>query len=131
MRKEAYPKQVTRIDMLSNVKTFHEYYLDDSVDVVRSYALLSYGKKRRYVDTFDELSYTMAMATDKSGIMLPPYEDAFKEHVLCATCHALIWCMSHIPNQELIEPVGHCLSAYDDGLITPTIHNMLPLKFET
>ena len=36
-------------------KTFHEYSLDDSVDVARSYALLLYGKKGRDVDTFDEL----------------------------------------------------------------------------
>ena len=110
-------------------KTFHEYNLDDSVDGARSYAMLSYGKKRRGVDTFDGLSYTMAMTTDKSGIMLPPYEDAFREHVLCAKFHDLIWCKSHIPNQELIEPVGHSWSACDDGLITPTIHNNAPVEF--
>ena len=131
MRKEAYSKLVTHIDMLSNLKTLHEYNLDDSVDVARSYALFWYGKKLRDVDTFNELSYTMAMTTDKSGIMLPPYEDAFKEHVLCAKFHDLIWCKSHIPNQELIEPVDHSWSACDDGLISPTIHNMLPLRFET
>ena len=107
-----YSKLVTHIDMLSNVRTFHEYNLDhpdldDSVDVVRSYALLfSYGKKRRDVDTFHEFGYTMAMTTDKSETMLPPTEDACKDHVLCARCHALIWCRSHVLNQELIEPVG-------------------------
>ena len=75
-------------------KTFHEYNLDDSVDVARNNALLLYGKKGRDVDTFDELRYAMAMTTDKSGTMLPPHEGAFKEHVLCAKCHALIWCKS-------------------------------------
>ena len=128
-RQEAYSKLVTHTDMLSNLKTFHN--LDDSVDVARRYALLLYGTKGRDVDTFDELRYAMAMTTDTSGTMLPPYEEAFKEHVLCAKCHALIWCKSHVPNQELIELVGHCWSACDDGLITPTMHYLLPLRFET
>ena len=128
---EAYSKLVTRTYMLSHLQTFHEYNLDDSVDVARSYALLLYGKNGRYVDTFDELRCAMAMTTDKSRTMLPPYESASKEHVLCANCHALIWCKSHVPNQELIELVGHSWSACDDGLITPTMHNMLPLRFET
>ena len=44
-------------------------------------------RSRRDVDTFDELRYTMAMTTDKSATMLPPTEDAFKEHVLCVTFH--------------------------------------------
>ena len=58
-RQEAYSKLVIRTDMLSNLKkTFHEYNLDDSVDVARIYALLLYGKKGRDVDTFDELRYT-------------------------------------------------------------------------
>ena len=35
------------IDMLS--KTFHECKIDDSVDSACSYALLSYGKKGRYM----------------------------------------------------------------------------------
>ena len=130
-RQEAYSKLVTRADMQSNLKTFHEYNLDDSVDVARSYALLLYGKPGRDVDTFDELRYTMAMTTDKSGAMLPPYEGAFKEHVLCAKFHALILCKSQIPNQELIELVGHSWSACDDGLITPTMHNLLPLRFDS
>ena len=111
--------------------TFHEYNLDDSVDVARSYALLLYGTKGRDVDAFDALRYAMAMTTDTSGTMLPPYEEAFKEHILCATFHALIWCKSHVPTQELIELVGHSWSPCDDGLITPTMHNLFPLRFET
>ena len=101
---KAYSTLVTTKDMLSNLTTFREYNLGDSVDVARSYPLLSYGKKGRDVDTFDELQYTMAMTTDKSA-MLPPTEDVFKEHVLRAKFHTLIWCKSHDPNHELFEPI--------------------------
>ena len=52
--------------MLSNLETFHEYNLDDSVDGARSYAMLSYGKKGRDVDTSYELRYIMAITTNKS-----------------------------------------------------------------
>ena len=77
-RHEAYCKLVTHIGMLSNLETFHEYNLDDSVDGARSYAMLSYGigKKGRDVDTSYELRYTMAITTNKSATMLPPTEDA-------------------------------------------------------
>ena len=86
--------------MLSTLKTVHEYKhnLADSVNIAHSNALLSYGKKGRDIDTFDELRYTMVMTTDKSATVLPPTEDAFKKHVICAKCHTLIWCKSHIPN---------------------------------
>ena len=57
------------------------------------------------------------MTTDST--MLPSTEEAFKQHVLRAKLHTLIWCKSHIPNQELIEPVGRSWSACDDG---PTMH---------
>ena len=121
------------IYMLSNLKkkTSHKYNLDGSVEVARIYALLSYGKKRRYIDTFDELHYTMARTTDKSTTVLPPTEYAFKEHVFCAKWHALNWCKSNVRNQELIKPVVHIWSACDDGLITPKMHNLLLLRFET
>ena len=131
-RKEAFCKLVTHIHAitLKKKKILHNYNLDGSVEVARRYALLSYGKKRRDIDTFDDLRYTMAMTTDKSATMLPPTEDAFKEHVLCAKLHALNWCKSHVQNQELIEPVVHIWSACDDGLITPTMNNLLLLSFE-
>ena len=76
--------------MLSTLKTVHEYNLADSVNIAHSNALLSYGKKGRDVDTFDELRYTMAITTDKSGTVLPPTEDAFKENVIHAKCHTFI-----------------------------------------
>ena len=99
-RREAYSGLVTNMGMLSTLKTIHEYKynLADSVNIAHSNALLSYGKKGRDVDTFDELRYTMVMTTDKPATVLPPTEDAFKEHVIHAKCHTLIWCKSHIPN---------------------------------
>ena len=42
-----------------------------SVNIAHINALLSYGKKGRDVDTFDESRYTMVMTTDKSATMLP------------------------------------------------------------
>ena len=99
-RREAYSELVTNMGMLSTLKTVHEYKynLADGVNIAHSNALLSYGKKGRHVDTFDELRYTMVMTTDKSATVLPPTEDAFKKHVIYAKCHTLIWCKSHIPN---------------------------------
>ena len=88
--------------MLSTLKTVHEYKYDlaDSVNIAHSNALLSYGKKGRDVDTFDELRFTMVMTTDKPATVLPPTEDAFKEHDIHAKCHTLILCKSHIPNYK-------------------------------
>ena len=113
--------------MLSNLETFHEYNLDDSVDGARSYAMLSYGKKGRDVDTSYELRYNMAITTNKSATMLPPTEDA------CPLCKIVYFDLVQgpRPNQELIEAVGHSCSACDNGLITPTMHNLIPLRSET
>ena len=61
----------------------------------------------------------MVMTIDNTAIMLPSNEDAFKQHVLRAKFHTLTWYKSHIPNQELIEPVGRSWSGCDDG---PTMH---------
>ena len=115
------------IGMLSNLETFHEYNLDDSVDGARSYAMLSYGKKGRDVDTSYELRYNMAITTNKSATMLPPTEDA------CPLCQIVYFDLVQgpRPNQELIEAVGHSCSACNNGLITPTMHNLLPLRSET
>ena len=92
-RREAYSGLVTHMGMLSTLKTVHEYKynLADSVNIAHGNALLSYGKKGRDVDTFDELRYTMVMTTAKSATTLPPTEDTFKEHVIHAKCHTLIW----------------------------------------
>ena len=43
-KKTAYSKQLKKVDTLSNLKSFHEDDLEDSVAVARSYALLLYGK---------------------------------------------------------------------------------------
>ena len=60
----------------------------------------------------------------------PPTEDAFNQHIIRAKFHTFIWCKSHIPNQELIEPVGHSWSACDDGLVTPTMHTRASIPVE-
>ena len=120
-KKNAYSKLLKNVDTLLNIKTFHENDLEDSVAVARSYALLLYGKKGSDMDTLDELRYIMATTTDKSASMLLPTEDAFKQHVLRAKYQTRIWCNSHMPNEEVIEPVGHGWSACDDGGITQTM----------
>ena len=73
-------------------------------------------ERRRYTQ---RMRYTMAMTTDKTATMLPSTEHAFKQHVLRAKFLTLIWCKGHIPNQELIEPVGRSWSDCDDG---PKMH---------
>ena len=125
-KKTAYSKLLKNVDTLSNLKTFHEDDLEHSVAVACSCALLLYGKKGSDIDTLDELRYIMATTTDKSASMLPPTDDAFKPHVLRAKYQTRIWCNSHMPNKEEIEPVGHGWSACDDGGITQTIiYNMI------
>ena len=116
--KTAYSKQLKKVDTLSNLNTFHEDDLEDSVAVARSYALLLYGKKGSDMDILDELRYIMATTTYKSASMLPPTEDAFKQHVLRAKYQTRIRCNSHMPNKEVIEPDGHGWSACDDEGIT-------------
>ena len=88
------------------------------------------GERRWYIQW---VRYIIAMTTDKSATMLPPTEDTFNQHILRAKFHIFIWCKSHIPNQELIEPVGHSWSACDDGLVTRTMHTRAstPVEFET
>ena len=120
-KKTSYSKLLKNVDTLSNLKTFHEDDLEHSVAVARSYALLLYEKKGSDMDTLDELRYIMATTTDKSASMLPPTEDAFKQHVLRAKYQTRIWCNSHMPNEEVIEPVIHGWTACDDGGITQTM----------
>jgi len=72
----------------------------------------------------------MATTMDKEASMLPPTEDAFKQHVLRANYQTRIWCNSHIANQEETPPVGHGWSACDDGGITPTMFSKPPAPVE-
>ena len=129
-KKTADSKLVKNVGIPSKLKTFHEDNLDDSATVTRTYALLLYGKKGKYVDTLDELRYIMAATTDKSASMLPPMEDSVKQHVLCAKYQTQIWCESHIPNQAVIKPVGHGWSTCDDGGITPKMLTQAPAPVE-
>ena len=88
----------------------------------------SLGKKERNVDTLNECA--SPWPRQQTATMLPSTKDAFKQHVLRAKFHTLIWCKSHIPNQWLIEPVGRSWSTCYDW---PTMHTQpsVRLKFET
>ena len=129
-KKTAFSKLVKNTDTVSKLKTFHEDDIDDSVTVARTYALLLYGKKGKDIDTLDELRYVMATTTDKSASMLPPTEDSFKQHVLRAKYQTQIWCQSHIPNQEVVDPVGNGWTACDGGGITQTMFTQAPASVE-
>ena len=97
--------------------TFHE----NDGNVAQVFALLLYEKNGKDVQTLNEMRYLIATTTDKAASMLPPTEDAFKQHVLRAKFQIRIWCNSHIANQEETQAVGHGLSACADGGITPTM----------
>ena len=73
----------------------------------------SLEKKERDIDTLNECATPWSL--QQTETMLLSTEDAFKQHVLRAKCHTLIWCKSQIPNQELIYPVGRSWSAFNDG----------------
>ena len=121
-KKTAYSKLVKNIDSLADLTTVHE----NDGNVSQVFALLLYGKKGKDVQTLDEMRYLMATTTDKAASMLPPTEDAFKQHVLRAKYQTRILCNSHIVNQEETQPVGHGWSACDDGSITPTMFSKPP-----
>ncbi len=120
-KKTAYSKLLKNVDAVSELQTFHQDNVATSVTVARAYALLLYGTKGKDIDTLDALRYMLATTTDKSASMLPPTEDAFKQHVLRARYQTRIWCESHIAQQELIDPVGHGWSACVAGGITQTM----------
>ena len=83
----------------------------------------SLGKKERDVDTFNECATSLPwQQTSRQQCFPQPKTLSTSIHILRAKFHIFIWCKSHIPNQELIEPVGHSWSACDDGLVTPTMH---------
>ena len=57
----------------------------------------SLGKKERDVDTLNECASPWPW--QQTATMLSSTKDAFKQHVLRAKFHTLIWCKSHIPNK--------------------------------
>ena len=81
-----------------------------------------YGQKAKNVTSLNELRYCLATTTDKSASMLPPTEDAFKQHVFRAKYQTRIWCENHIAMPQTTNPVNHGWSACDGGGIIPTMY---------
>ena len=81
----------------------------------------SLGKKERDVDTFNEWATSLPWQ-QTSRQQWFPQPKTLSTSISFVPNIIFIWCKSHIPNQELVEPVGHSWSACDDGLITPTMH---------
>jgi len=110
------------VEVLGDLRFFHEDDDDDSVESARKFALLLYGQKAKNVKSLNELRYRLATTTDKSASMLPPTKDAFKQHVFRAKYQTRIWCESHIAMPQTTNPVNHGWSACDGGGIIPTMY---------
>ena len=126
-RHEAYSKLVTHIGMLSNLK--HSMSITLTTMSMEHAAMQCSCMVRRGETSIHPMSCATTWPSQQTN-----QQQCFpqpKMHVLCAKFYTLIWCKGHVPNQELIEAVGHSCSACDDGLITPTMHNLLPLRSET
>lgn len=54
--------------------------------------------------------------------MLPPTEDAFKQHVLRALFQARIWLQSHVAKPEVKDPVDHGWTRRGDGSLEHKLH---------
>jgi hypothetical protein len=79
--------------------------------------LLLYGQRGKNCYTLDELRYSLASTTDKAAAMLPPTEDAFKQHVLRSLFQVTIWHQSHVAKPEVADPVGHGWTRGEDGTL--------------
>jgi len=112
----AFTKLVEHIDSVQQLSEFGgSSSLSISLDTARRYVLLLYGKRSKNCNTLDELRYALASTTDKQAAMLPPTEDAFKQHVMRALFQAMIWLQSHVAKPEVKDPVGHGWARGGDG----------------
>ena len=121
-KRTAYSTLIKNAQALSDMKGFHEADIDTCVSLSRKFVLLMYGKKGKDLDSLNDLRFHLATTTDKPASMLPPTEDAFKQHILRAKYQTKIWCDSHVANPPLISPVGHGWSACEGGGITQTMY---------
>ena len=104
----AFTKLLEHIDSVQQLSEFGgSYSLSISLDIARRYVLLLYGKRSKNCNTLDELRYALASTTDKQTAMLPPIEDAFKQHVIRALFQAIIWLQSHVAKPEVKDPAGN------------------------
>ena len=56
--------------------------------------------------SLNELRFHFAVTTDRPALQLPPNEDAFKQHALCARYQAIVWCQSHSAKPKIPDPIG-------------------------
>jgi len=63
-------------------------------------------KESKTLSLLNELRFLLATTTDKPASVLPPTEDAFKQHVLRAQYQVAVWCQSHIAKPVDMDPVG-------------------------
>ena len=118
-KKTAYSKLLINVDTLSNLKTFHEDDLEDRAPLLT--AIHYFYTERR------EVTWTRLTSCATSWLRqqtsphpcfprrrIPSNSTSFEQN----TKHGFGACFSHMPNEEVIEPVGHGLSACDDGGIT-------------
>ena len=87
------------------------------------------GKKERDFDTFNECA-TSLPRQQTSQQQCFPQPKTLSTSISFVPNIIFILCKSDIPNQELIEPVGHSWSACDDGLVTPTMHTRASIPVE-
>ncbi len=115
-KRTAYTKLVENVDAIQELSKFGlSSPLESALCAARTFVLLLYGKPGKRCNTLDELRHLLASTTDKDAAMLPPTEDAFRQHVLRARLQTSIWCHSHVPNPELDGPVGHGWTRALDG----------------
>lgn len=98
----AYSTLIKNAQTLSDMNGFH-------------FVLLMHGKNGKDLDSLNDLRFNLATTTDKPASMLPPTEDAFKQHILRAQYQTESWCEIHIANPPLISPVGHGWSSCEGG----------------
>ena len=101
-KRTALKKLVEHIDSVQQLSEFgRSSSLSISLDTAaRRYVQLLYAKRRNNCNTLVELRYALASTTDKQAAMLPPTEDAFKQHVMRALFKAMIWLQSHVAKPE-------------------------------
>ena len=63
--------------------------------------------------------------------MLPPTQDAFKQHFMRALFQAMIWLQSHVAKPEIKDPVAHGWSIGGDGSLEYNLYEKqcAPLEF--
>ena len=64
----------------------------------------------------------LASTTDTSAAVLPPTEDAFRQHVPRASYQTAVWCSSHVANLKLWNPAGNGWKLTDNQCIGSVVY---------